>query len=177
MESKYSKQVIEKLNQIAETLPNLTPKEVISYWIGAELEEAEMLYRLSESFRDIARNNEIADVLLELASESAEHAEALINAYKKAFSDEEILQVSLPSLEGVLQEELLNRFLKDKDRGYIGLLKALREVEMIAHKTYLYLSEYAENKDLRDIFKWLAEEELRHYEMISNLYRTQVSSK
>ncbi|MCO6042061.1 ferritin-like domain-containing protein [Thermococcus alcaliphilus] len=175
MESKYSNRVIEKLNQIAETLPNLTPKEVISYWISAELEEAEMLYRLSESFRDIAQNNEIANVFLELARESAEHAEALLDAYKKAFHNEEILHVSLPSLEVVLQEELLSRFLKDGN--YMELLKALREVEMIAHKTYLYLSEYVEDEKLRDIFKWLAEEELRHYEMLNNLYQTQVPSK
>jgi len=175
MESKYSKRVIEKLNQIAEALPNLTPKEVISYWITAELEEAEMLYKLSESFRDIAKNDEIANVLLKLARESAEHAESLLDVYKKAFQSEEILRVSLPSLEVVLQEELLNKFLKDGN--YMGLLRALREVEIIAHRTYLYLSEYVEDEKLRDIFKWLAEEELRHYELINNLYRTQLSLK
>ncbi|MDK2853892.1 MAG: hypothetical protein PWQ92_786 [Thermococcaceae archaeon] len=167
--------VKENIKKLLQTLPKLSMKEILSYWINAEVEEAEMYHRLYELSKELTWIEEVPKVFRKLSEESLEHAEELLRLYKKLFPGEKPIPVNLPPLEVVLAEPELERFL-EKGRAE-ELFDILMENEKMAAEAYEYLSKLSENPEVKEVAKWLAEIEWGHYNHIKALKEKYLSLK
>ena len=96
------------IRKCLETLPHLNPEELLSYKIKAEVEEAEVYYRLYELSKEMIWSEELPKIFYQLYQENLEHAEELLELYRKIFPGKEPVSVDLPSLKAVLAEETVN---------------------------------------------------------------------
>ncbi|EHR78096.1 rubrerythrin [Thermococcus litoralis DSM 5473] len=173
--SGVSSTVRENIKKLLQALPRLSMQEILSYWINAEIEEAEMYDRLYELSKELTWIEEIPKVFRKLSEESLEHAEKLLQLYKKLFPDENTVSVNLPPLEVVLAENKLRRFL---ERGRLEeLFDILMENEKMAAEAYEYLQNASKNPEVKEIAKWLANIEWEHYNHIKGLKEKYLSLK
>jgi len=96
------------IRKCLETLPHLNPEELLSYKIKAEVEEAEVYYRLYELSKEMIWSEELPKIFYQLYQENLEHVEKLLELYKKIFPGKEPVSVDLPSLKAVLAKETVN---------------------------------------------------------------------
>jgi len=148
------------IQKCLERLPHMSPEELLSYKIKAEVEEAEVYYRLYELSKEMTWSEELPKIFYQLYQENLEHAEKLIELYKKIFPGEEPIQVNLPSIKAVLTEETLKDFL---ERARLeSLFEILMKNEKMAREICEHVSTTAENPEVRELARWLAEREEEH---------------
>ncbi|NJE25204.1 rubrerythrin [Thermococcus sp. MV5] len=153
--------VKEDLKKIVQALPQLTPKELLSYWINTEAGEAEMYYKLYKLSTELELEVEISKVFYYLYEDSLKHAEKLLKVYKGLFPEEEIPKVNLPSLEIVWEVDKLSSLLQ---RGNLEeLFDILIENKKIIKDICEYLFTISEEPKMKEIFQWLADVEDGHY--------------
>ncbi|ASJ02606.1 hypothetical protein A3L09_04695 [Thermococcus profundus] len=90
--------LIPELRDLLGKLMRLDEKELISYWIEGELEEAEMYSELARTIRDIVWDDRIPKVFEELANQRLQHSEILLKTYKSLFREEPTKNVDLPPM-------------------------------------------------------------------------------
>ncbi|KUK17870.1 MAG: Rubrerythrin-related protein [Thermococcus sibiricus] len=139
----------------------MTPEELLSYKIKAEVEEAEIYYRLYELSKEMIWNEEIPKIFYQLYQENLEHAEKLLEFYKKIFPGKEPVPVDLPSIKPVLTEETLKDFLEKARLEH--LIEILMKNEKMAKEICEYVSTTAENPEVRELAQWLAKREEERY--------------
>ncbi|WP_283217492.1 ferritin family protein [Thermococcus sibiricus] len=149
------------LQKCLEKLPQMTPEELLSYKIKAEVEEAEIYYRLYELSKEMIWNEEIPKIFYQLYQENLEHAEKLLEFYKKIFPGKEPVPVDLPSIKPVLTEETLKDFLEKARLEH--LIEILMKNEKMAKEICEYVSTTAENPEVRELAQWLAKREEERY--------------
>ncbi|WP_048148773.1 ferritin-like domain-containing protein [Palaeococcus ferrophilus] len=155
------------IKKLLQKLPKLSMKELLSYLVNAEAEEAEMYRHLTEVSREITWSEEIPKVFHGLSEDSIQHAEELLKLYKKLFPGEELAPVDLPPLEVVLGEDKLREFLR---HGRLWeLFDILMENEKMTAEVYEYIHSVSENPEIREVAKWLAEVEWGHFNKIKIL--------
>lgn len=158
----------ETLRETLEALAELNNKELIAYWIGQELKEAEMYHRLHKLSKEANWDERIPGLFLQLYKESLGHAETLLGMFKQMFPDERPPQVDLPALEVELSEKQLVEMIRTGELR--GILKYLMGTERMARDVYHYLAERNENEDAKATLIWLANIEEGHYQKLRNVY-------
>lgn len=169
-----SPSVKKNMRIILEKLPSLSLKEILSYWIQGEADEAEMYYRFYELSKETTWIEELPELFYMLYQESAEHAERLFRVYKKIFPEEKPVSVDLPNLEVVLAFEDLRRLLKNGRLKEV--LDILMENEKMTKEVYEYVFKVTENPEVRDVALWLAGIEEQHYNRLKKLEEKYLST-
>ncbi|WP_457741848.1 DUF835 domain-containing protein [Thermococcus sp.] len=156
--SKDPKEIMEK---VIERLKKASPKELLSYAIRNEVEEAKYYARLASR----AKRLSVKALFLKMSEESREHEAALRDLFRKLFPGEKPLIVELPPVEVA---PLYPKFASVED--YITALEYCMESELFAKRTYELLGEVAENKEVRELALSLAAMEEEHYQEIKKVY-------
>ena len=163
------------IRKCLETLPHLNPEELLSYKIKAEVEEAEVYYRLYELSKEMIWSEELPKIFYQLYQENLEHAEKLLELYRKIFPGKELVSVDLPSLKAVLAEETLKNFLEGARLEY--LFEILMENEKMAKEVCEYVSTTTENPEVEELAQWLAKREEERYNRLKRTREKYLSLK
>ena len=158
MDLKDPKEVME---EVIKRLKKSSPKELLSYAIRNEVEEAKYYARLASR----AKRLSVKALFLKMSEESREHEAALKSLFEKLFPGEEPLAVELPPVEVA---PLYPKFASVED--YITALEYCMESELFAKRTYELLGEVAEDKEVRELALSLATMEEEHYQEIKKVY-------
>ena len=154
------------LQGIIRKLETLDEKSLISYWIKAEIDEADMYRKLAEKAKEYSWDQRIPALFLKLAEDSLKHAEILLREYKNRYHGEKLVEVDVPSIEVEITEEDLENYLR---RGRLkDLLEILMEGEKLAMEIYQYLAGRSEG-ELAKAFRSLARIEEKHYQKLREL--------
>lgn len=151
----------EYLSSVIERLKRLGPKEVLSYAIFNEDEEAKYYEELARK----AKRESIKVLFIQMSDESKDHRDTLYRLFKKLHPDEEPLKVDAPPVEVA---PYYSEFRKTAD--YLEALEYCMESELFAERVYEMLASSAENEDSREIFAQLALMERDHYLRIKKAY-------
>ena len=87
-----------ELRAILERLQRLDEREIISYWIRSEIDEAEIYNSLANRISQYSWDPRIGRLFKELARESLEHAEVLLKTYLEHYGPP-LLEVDLPGIK------------------------------------------------------------------------------
>ncbi|USG99114.1 ferritin family protein [Thermococcus argininiproducens] len=167
--------VKEDLKKIVQALPQLAPKELLSYWINTEAEEAEIYYKLYKLSKELELEVEISEVFYYLYEDSLKHAEKLLKVYKGLFPEEEIPKVNLPSLKIVWDVDKLSSLMRRGDLE--ELFDILLENKKIIVDIYEYLLTVSEEPEMKEIFQWLAGVENGHYAKLKTIRERYLKGK
>jgi rubrerythrin len=141
-------------DDIEEKLKALSFKEIIGYAIGSEDAASNFYWMIVKVFEpnDLVRNK-----FESIARDEELHMRALLNLHEDAFGDKNYtVPDGLPPFESVADVE--------KVESLIEALNIAMENEMSANKVYNFLAK--EHKDQRKLFKYLAQTELGHYNVL-----------
>ncbi|MDK2913889.1 MAG: hypothetical protein PWQ79_804 [Thermococcaceae archaeon] len=156
-----SESVKATLREILKRMSEMNVREILSYWIEGELDEAEMYEHLANVSKEVVWDPEIPEVFLKLSEDSLQHAETLLKVYRKLFPGENLVEVDLPAVEVVLSKDKLTDFLNS---GRLeDLFDILMETERLTMEIYRYLSDIAKDPQVKEVAKWLADIEEEHY--------------
>ena len=151
---------------IIDELKKLDSKSLLSYWINAELDEAEIYNKLAKRTREYSWDRRIPALFEKLARESAEHAEILLREYRGRYKNAGLVKTNIPSIEIELS---LNDLIEYIERGRLDdLIAILMESERIAMDIYRYLAQETSG-DMRELFEHLASIEEGHYTKLKEL--------
>ncbi|WP_297439124.1 ferritin family protein [Thermococcus sp.] len=154
------------VREIVAELKKLDGQTLFSYWISAELDEAEIYNALAKRTREYIWDQRIPALFEKLARESAEHAEILLREYKKRYKNEGLVKTNVPSIEIELSLDDLVEYIK---KGRLDdLIEILMESERIAKDLYTYLAGETSG-DTKELFEHLARIEEGHYEKLKEL--------
>ncbi|USS40594.1 ferritin family protein [Thermococcus aggregans] len=162
--SEVSSSVSRIIQKCLERLPHMTPEELISYKIKAEVEDAEVYYRLYELSKETSWSEELPKIFYQLYQENLKHAEKLLEFYKRIFPGKELISVDLPSIKATLTEETLRYFLESDRLEH--LIDILMKNEKLAKEICEYVSNTAENPEVRELAQWLAKREEERYDKL-----------
>ncbi|ASJ08928.1 hypothetical protein A3L11_06700 [Thermococcus siculi] len=161
-----SREEQKKIDRIINKLRRLDKQSLISYWITAELDEAETYNNLAWRTREYSWDPRIPELFEELAEESTKHAEILLNEYKRTYPKEKLIETDIPSIELELSLEDLEEYIRS---GRLeDLVSVLMESEKIAEEIYRYLAEESSG-DTKRLFEHLADVERGHYQKLKTL--------
>ncbi|ASJ07395.1 DUF835 domain-containing protein [Thermococcus pacificus] len=149
------------LEEIVEALRNKSPKELLSYAIFNEEDEAEYYAELARRVSMVS----VKVLFLKMSEESNNHREWLYHLFKKLYPNEEPVKVEAPPVEVA---PFLQEFETVDD--YVSALEYCMESELFAKKTYEILAKVAEDEDTRALALHLATMEEEHYHEIRRLY-------
>ncbi|BAD84505.1 rubrerythrin-related protein, fused to C-terminal DUF835 domain [Thermococcus kodakarensis KOD1] len=164
MTSHPNPQVI--MNEIIERLKRLSPKELLSYAIFNEEDEAKYYAELAEK----AKRKSVRALFKKMSRESKGHELLLRRTFERLFPGEEPVKVDVPPVEVY---PFYPEFEKVED--YIRALEYCMESELFAKRTYEILAGVAENEDVRGIAFELSQIEQKHYEEIKKVYDIVIS--
>ena len=157
-----------RFKEILKKIEKLDYKELISYWMSQEVQEAEMYYKLHQMSKEVNWDKRVSELFYQLYEESLGHAEALLKMFKEIFHQEKPPTVDIGPLEVEISEENL------KELVYRGSLKEILEylmgTEKLAHDVYSYLAEKTKDEDAKSTLLWLAKIEKGHYKKLRNIY-------
>jgi rubrerythrin len=151
------------VEDIIETLSNLSYEEALAYWISGEKEEAELYRKLAERAKVLGLGESIVKVFEKLSNDSQRHAEELTKVFREGFSREP--KTDIPPVEVL---PVLNKF--ERADQIKEVLEAAMESELTAHKVYKLLAEKVDDERLRELYLKLAEVEKTHYETLRAEY-------
>jgi rubrerythrin len=151
------------VEDIIETLSNLSYEEALAYWISGEKEEAELYRKLAERAKVLGLGESIVKVFEKLSNDSQRHAEELTKVFREGFSREP--KTDIPPVEVL---PVLNKF--ERADQIKEVLEAAMESELTAHKVYKLLAEKVDDERLRELYLKLAEVERTHYEALKAEY-------
>ncbi|MBP1911335.1 ferritin-like domain-containing protein [Thermococcus stetteri] len=151
--------VVEILNEIRK----LNERELLSYWIKGEYEEAETYWKLAERAKELGLPERVLETFKRLGDESKRHGDELYKIYRKNYGDE-LVDVKIPNVESL---NVLGKFWKVEDLE--DVLQIAMESEKLAETIYRKLAEECENDVLRETYLKLADVERGHYEALARL--------
>nr|WP_277346764.1 ferritin family protein [Thermococcus sp. 21S7] len=139
---------------------------MLSYWIGAEIDEAEMYNALAKKAEEYSWDSRVAALFRALAKESLNHAESLLTEYRQIYGGDALVDSDVPSIEVELSSEELEEYVRS---GRLSdLIEVLMEGEKIARDIYAYMAERASGS-LRETLLKLSEIEDGHYSRLARL--------
>ncbi|WP_175059647.1 DUF835 domain-containing protein [Thermococcus sp. 2319x1] len=149
------------LEKVVSSLEKKSPKEVLSYAIFNEEEEAKYYAELSKK----ARRESIKLLFIQMSEESVAHKEKLYRLFKRLYPEEEPVKVEAPPVEVL---PFYPKFETVDD--YLKALNYCMESELFAKKAYELLAQKAEDDDVKALALQLALFEEDHYERIKKAY-------
>ncbi|WP_297467267.1 ferritin family protein [Thermococcus sp.] len=150
--------------EVLEEIKRLDERELLSYWIRGEYEEAEMYFKLAERAKELGLPKEVYETFERLGKESKGHGDELYKIYREKYGDE-LVEVNAPSIEGT---HVLGKFWKVEDLEDV-LVNAM-EAEKLAETIYRKLAEETDSEELKKVYLYLADVEKGHYERLRALY-------
>lgn len=150
--------------EILDEIRKLNERELLSYWIKGEYEEAETYWKLAERAEELGLPEEVVETFRRLGNESKRHGDELLKIYREEYG-EELADVNLPNVESL---DVLGKFWKVEDLR--DVLEIAMESEKLAETIYRKLAEETENPKLREAYLRLAEIERGHYGALKSLY-------
>jgi len=150
--------------EILEEIKKLDERELLSYWIKGEYEEAETYLKLAERAKELGLPKEVYETFERLGKESRSHGDELYEIYREKYG-EELVEVKVPSVEGT---HVLGKFYKMEDLE--DVLQSAMEAEKLAETIYRKLAEETDNEKLRKVYLYLADVERGHYSALKALY-------
>jgi rubrerythrin len=151
--------VVEILNEIRK----LNEKELLSYWIEGEYEEAETYWKLAGRARELGLPEDVVNTFKRLGDESKGHGDELYKIYRENYRDK-LVEVNIPNVESL---NVLGKFWKVEDLE--DVLQIAMESEKLAETIYRKLAEETKNPRLREVYLMLADVEKGHYESLKTL--------
>lgn len=137
---------------IFDQLDTLDLKQILGYAIESEKAAQSFYLELAKTAPGLA-----ATRMENLAREEEKHEEAVRNVYKKRFGDEEYtVPENLPPLESSVDIDTVT--------SLIHALETAMKNEYNALRVYRYLAN--KEKKREDLFKYLAQMEKTHYEIV-----------
>ncbi len=149
--------------ELIEQIRNLTERELLSYWIRGEYEEAETYWRLAERAKELGLPEEVVQTFRRLGDESKRHGDELYEIYREQYGDE-LVDVNVASLEAT---HVLGKFWKVEDLP--DVLQNAMEAEKLAETIYRKLAEECSREEVKEIYLRLADIERGHYEALRRL--------
>ena len=153
-------EVESRLSAILSRLSTLSEKELLSYWIKGEYEEAETYWKLAERAKELGLPERVVNTFVVLAKESKEHGNRLREIYRRNYGGE-VLDVDLPGVEAEVLELTM-----DTPEDVVDVLTRAMEAELFAKNLYERLAAETESESLGEIYLYLAEIERGHYERL-----------
>ena len=150
--------------EVLEKIKKLDERELLSYWIGGEYEEAETYLKLAERAKELGLPKEVYETFERLGKESKDHGDELYKIYREKYGDE-LVRVNAPSIEGT---HVLGKFWKVEDLE--DVLQNAMEAEKLAETIYRKLAEETDSEELKKAYLYLADVEKGHYERLRALY-------
>jgi len=160
-----------EVERIVNEISKLDKKSLMSYWIAAEIDEAETYSILADRVEECSWDERIPKLFRELAQESVGHAEALLREYKTLYPGEQLVTVKLPGLEQELSMDELEGYIRNG--RFRDLIEVLMKTEKIAQEVYAHLAENSSGEE-RKMFEKLANIEKGHYQKLLNLAKSVV---
>jgi rubrerythrin len=151
--------VVEILNEIRK----LNERELLSYWINGEYEEAETYWKLAERAKEFGLPEEVVNTFKRLGDESKGHGDEIYKIYRENYGDE-LIEVNIPNVESL---NVLGKFWKVEDLK--DVLQIAMESEKLAETIYRRLAEETKNQRLKEAYLRLADVEKGHYESLKKL--------
>jgi rubrerythrin len=137
-----------------EQLKELNLKEIIGYAIGSEDAASNFYWMIVKVFEP---NDLVRHKFESIARDEELHMKALLDLHEDAFGDRNYtVPDGLPPFESVVEVERVE--------SLIEALNIAMENEMSANKVYIFLAR--EHKDHRKLFKYLAQTEMGHYNVL-----------
>ena len=150
---------VEILNEIRE----LDERELLSYWIKGEYEEAETYWKLAERAKELGLPAEVVNTFKRLGDESKKHGNELYKIYRQNYGDE-LVEVKISNVESL---NVLGKFWKVEDLK--DVLEIAMESEKLAETIYRKLAEECTKEELRKVYLALADVERGHLNALKNL--------
>ncbi len=154
--------VVEVLNEIRK----LNERELLSYWIKGEYEEAETYWKLAERAKELGLPENVVETFKRLGDESKRHGDELLKIYREKYGDE-LVEIKVPNVEAL---NVLGKFWKVEDLE--DVLRIAMESEKLAETIYRKLAEETKNPRLKEAYLRLAEVERGHYESLISLWKS-----
>jgi len=154
------------MEKIVEALRDKSPKELLSYAIINEKEEAQYYEELAKK----AKRASIKALFIKMSEESRDHHEWLYKLFKKLYPGEEPVKVEAPPVEVA---PFYPEFESVED--YLSALQYCMESELFAKRTYELLAKITRDEDSRALALSLAAMEEEHYQAIRKMYELMVS--
>ncbi|ASJ02071.1 rubrerythrin [Thermococcus profundus] len=151
--------VVEILNEIRK----LNERELLSYWIKGEYEEAETYWILAKRARELGLPKDVVDTFKRLGDESKRHGDELYKVYRENYGDK-LAEVNIANVESL---NVLGKFWKIEDLE--DVLKIAMESEKLAETIYRKLADECKNEELKKVYLKLAKAERGHYEALKAL--------
>ncbi len=159
------------VDEVVERLARLSYEEALAYWISGERKEAELYSELAKRAKDLGLGGErLVETFEQLAKDSLKHAKELNARFEREYGRKPPSEIE--SLEVL---PVLNEF--ERADQLEEVLKAAMESELIAHESYKALSERVEDPELRELYRKLADVELKHYEALLERYEELMREK
>ncbi|ASJ01528.1 ferritin-like domain-containing protein [Thermococcus gorgonarius] len=150
----------ETLKKFRDMVLSLSEKEILSYWIFGEYEEAEIYWELAKKAEELKLPPSLVSTFRVLAKESEEHGDSLRRLYVNTYG-EEPERVDLPYIEAVS----LARALEDPSNIEF-VFRVAMETELVAKKLYEHLASITENEQAKGLYGYLAGMEWTHYQRL-----------
>ena len=99
--------------EILKELRKLNERELLSYWVMGEYEEAEVYSRLSERAKELGLPEDVVETFKKLGEESKAHGDELYSVYRQKYG-EELVEVRIPNVESL---NVMGKFWKVNDLG------------------------------------------------------------
>lgn len=149
--------------EILDEIRKLNEKELLSYWIKGEYEEAETYWKLAERAGELNLPEEVVQTFKRLGDESKRHGDELLKIYREQYGDEPV-EINVPNVEAL---NVLGKFWKVEDIK--DVINTAMESEKLAETIYRKLAEECKDEGLRRIYLRLAEIERGHYNSLLTL--------
>ncbi|WP_297508332.1 ferritin family protein [Thermococcus sp.] len=148
------------LKQFRDVLLSLSERGILAYWTFGEYEEARIYWELAKKAEELRLPPGLISTFRKLAKESEEHGDGLRRLYVKTYG-EEPKKVNLPYIEALS----LARALGDPSNLEF-VFKIAMETELVAKKLYEHLASITENREARELYKFIANVEWAHYQRL-----------
>ncbi|WP_456422393.1 ferritin-like domain-containing protein [Thermococcus sp.] len=144
---------------ILSRLSTLSERELLSYWIRGEYEEAETYWKLAEKAKELGLPERVVNTFVVLAKESKEHGDRLREIYRRNYG--ELVDVDIPGVEAEVLELTM-----ESPEDVVDVLTRAMKAELFAKNLYEKLAEETGSESLREVYLYLAEIEGSHYERL-----------
>ncbi|WP_297535812.1 ferritin family protein [Thermococcus sp.] len=150
----------ERFSHILSALSGLSERELLSYWIRGEYEEAETYWKLAKRAKELELPEDVIETFVVLAKESREHGDRLREIYVRSYGENPV-EVGIPGVEAeALKLEM------DTPKDVLEVLARAMETELFAESLYEKLATETGSDSLKSIYLYLAEIERGHYERL-----------
>ncbi|WP_297503631.1 ferritin family protein [Thermococcus sp.] len=162
----FSENERSRLQEMILSLSRLDGRSLLSYWITSEIEVAKTYNDLAKRVMEYGWDPRIPRLFQELARESLEHAEILLEEYRRTYDNAPLIKPGIPSIRIEFSLEKLKNYLRNG--RLVDLVAVLMESEELASEVYRYLTENS-NGSSTEMFRRLADNENDRYLRLKTL--------